>query len=207
MKESIVPDTTSSKLRTAIYIDGGFFRKGSVFRRYCHQSRKWIDARALREFCNAYYARVSGRSPSVVQSVKACYFDGSYPAPVPSAVALLQRKEDQALTAMGYQVKRFPMKRAYRSISDRYHQQQVAAAHAASPVPELCPVGSEESRSAHALAGDEMPYTFKQKQVDTALSTAMVHAAHRNECDVAILVAGDNDFVPALQLLRARVGT
>ena len=42
----------------------------------------------------------------------------------------------------------------------------------------------------------------QQKEVDVALATEMLVGALRNAFDVAILVSGDRDFVPAVERLR-----
>jgi len=43
----------------------------------------------------------------------------------------------------------------------------------------------------------------EQKEVDVALATELVSCALRNAFDVAILVSGDRDFVPAVERVRA----
>ena len=42
-----------------------------------------------------------------------------------------------------------------------------------------------------------------QKEVDVALATEMLAGAFRDSYDVAILVSGDRDFVPAIERIRA----
>jgi uncharacterized LabA/DUF88 family protein len=54
-------------------------------------------------------------------------------------------------------------------------------------------------------AGIEAPRVFKKnkgkgsKQVDISLATDMLTHAHRNNYDIAILVAGDEDYVPLVE--------
>jgi uncharacterized LabA/DUF88 family protein len=43
----------------------------------------------------------------------------------------------------------------------------------------------------------------EQKEVDIALATEMLANAFRDAYDVAILVSGDRDFVPAVERIRA----
>jgi len=42
-----------------------------------------------------------------------------------------------------------------------------------------------------------------QKEVDVALASDMQYQASRNNYDVAILISGDRDFVPAIEIIRA----
>ena len=43
----------------------------------------------------------------------------------------------------------------------------------------------------------------EQKEVDVALACEMVSHAFRNSYDVAILISGDRDFIPAIQHVQA----
>ena len=45
-------------------------------------------------------------------------------------------------------------------------------------------------------------YVYAQKRVDNALSVDLVRLASKNRIDVAVLVTGDSDFVPAVEAAR-----
>ena len=74
-------------------------------------------------------------------------------------------------------------------------------------------VGNEEVRHAiHdklASLGIEAPRVFPKKKgrhskrVDISLSVEMLSHAHRKNCDLAVLVAGDEDYVPLVQAVAA----
>lgn len=57
--------------------------------------------------------------------------------------------------------------------------------------------------------GIEAPQVFKKskgrgsKRVDISLTTEMLTHAHRGNYDVAILVAGDEDYVPLVEAVKA----
>jgi uncharacterized LabA/DUF88 family protein len=56
--------------------------------------------------------------------------------------------------------------------------------------------------------GIESPYVFhrpksgRAKRVDITLATDMLSHAHRNNYDVAVLVAGDGDYVPLVEAVK-----
>jgi uncharacterized LabA/DUF88 family protein len=53
----------------------------------------------------------------------------------------------------------------------------------------------------HGTGTDGEDYK-RQKGVDTLITIDMIVAAIKRQCDVVILVAGDNDFVPAMEKAR-----
>lgn len=44
----------------------------------------------------------------------------------------------------------------------------------------------------------------RQKEVDVAMATAMVTGAYEDRYDVAVVISGDRDFVPAMECVRNR---
>jgi uncharacterized LabA/DUF88 family protein len=58
-------------------------------------------------------------------------------------------------------------------------------------------------------AGIEAPHVFRKdkrkrsKQVDISLATDMLTQAHRKNYDIAILIAGDGDYVPLIEAVKA----
>ncbi len=44
----------------------------------------------------------------------------------------------------------------------------------------------------------------EEKETDVAIAVGLLDLFYRNECDVAVLVTGDSDIVPAVRYLRSR---
>jgi uncharacterized LabA/DUF88 family protein len=73
--------------------------------------------------------------------------------------------------------------------------------------------GDEDSRTAIELQlkdlGIEAPRVFprrrsgRSKRVDITLATEMLTHAHRKNYDIAVLVAGDEDYVPLVEAVKA----
>ena len=67
----------------------------------------------------------------------------------------------------------------------------------------------ERVEAALKAAGFEAPRVFKKarggrtKRVDISLATEMLTHAHRDNYEVAVLVAGDEDYVPLVEALAA----
>lgn len=73
--------------------------------------------------------------------------------------------------------------------------------------------GDEDARNGHELKlkelGIEAPRVFprrktgRSKRVDISLATDMLQHAHRDNYDIAILVGGDEDYVPLVEAVKS----
>jgi uncharacterized LabA/DUF88 family protein len=59
-----------------------------------------------------------------------------------------------------------------------------------------------EGRCSRTWSADRQAYVYKQKYVDVSLCADLVRLASKNRIDVAVLVAGDSDFIPAVEVAK-----
>jgi uncharacterized LabA/DUF88 family protein len=59
-----------------------------------------------------------------------------------------------------------------------------------------------EGRVVRRWDEDRRAYVYKQKSVDVCMSSDLVRLASKRDIDVAILVTGDADFVPAVEIAK-----
>lgn len=153
-----------NEVRTAVFIDGAFYHRCSVFSRH-RVGKGWLSVERVIDACNRYVAAMTGTPVSKMKTLHATFFDSCLPSPMYSDPTPRQRRQDYLLHRAGVAVVRYPARRVCRN------------------------------------TGDKVDWHLKQQGVDVGLATQMVHRAHRNEYDVAVLFAGDGDFTPAIRLL------
>lgn len=54
-------------------------------------------------------------------------------------------------------------------------------------------------------SGSRKYVTFEEKRTDVNIAMRMIDDAYRGNCERMILVSGDSDLVPALEMVRARI--
>lgn len=54
-------------------------------------------------------------------------------------------------------------------------------------------------------SGSKRYFTFEEKRTDVNIAMRMIDDAYRRNCERMILVSGDSDLVPALEMVRAKI--
>ena len=184
-------------MKTAILIDGGFYRKRASFL----WGKKTPDKRAaeLMAYCNSHMKYVQQYEPSSLYRI--FYYDCP---PLAKTVyhPLLKRgidfrhSETHSWTESFFSELRKQRKVALRlgELSDDDATYNISTA----ALKDIC----SGKKQISDLTEKDFSVSFKQKGVDMRIGLDIASLAYKRQIDQIILIAGDSDFVPAAKLAR-----
>ena len=185
--------------RTAILIDGGFYRKRA---RYLW-GVKTAKARAdeLEDYCNAHLNFSSKREPAERQLYRIFYYDCA-PVGRKSVYHPLTKKNvdldksDTYTWASAFlnelkQKRKFAVRLGELSKQMHYNLK-----------PDVTKDLLSGKRTLEDLTEDDFMFTAPQKGVDMKIGIDIASMTYKKQVDQIILIAGDSDFVPAAKMAR-----
>lgn len=184
-------------IRTAILVDGGFYRKRAKYLWGVKDAEG--RARELEAYCRAHIADHSG--PEVRQLYRIFYYDSEPLARKTVYHPLLKKnieleKSDTAIWAKAFfeELKRrrkFALRLGHISNDVGYNLKRDVTK-------DLC--GGK--RTVDSLTEADFEFHAQQKGVDMKIGVDIASLAYKHQVDQIILIAGDSDFVPAAKLAR-----
>jgi uncharacterized LabA/DUF88 family protein len=64
-------------------------------------------------------------------------------------------------------------------------------------------LGKYLNKDIHCRNCGAVIHSYEEKETDVRLATCMLSDAYTNECDIAVLVSADSDFVPPIESIRS----
>jgi uncharacterized LabA/DUF88 family protein len=113
-------------------------------------------------------------------------------------LATLLARESELLRAYYYDALPYLAEQPSEEDTHRHDQKQ-RFFHALRQLPRFV---VREGRTARTWDAERKAWTYKQKSVDVGLASDLVRLASKRCIDVAILVTGDADFVPAIEVAK-----
>lgn len=184
-------------MKTAILVDGGFYRKRAAFL----WGKKTPEKRAaeLYAYCSAHLRHEQRYDDRGLYRI--FYYDCP---PLAKTVyhPLLQRGIDfrqsdtYSWTNSFFDELKKQRKVALRlgELSDAYASYKISA----SALKDIC----SGSKNIQDLSESDFSISFQQKGVDMRIGLDIASLAYKKQIDQIILIAGDSDFVPAAKLAR-----
>lgn len=184
-------------MRTAILVDGGFYRKRAAYL----WGKKTPEKRAaeLYAYCSAHLRHEQRYDDRGLYRI--FYYDCP---PLAKTVyhPLLQRGIDfrqsdtYSWTNNFFDELKKQRKVALRlgELSDAYASYKISA----SALKEIC----SGTKNIQDLSESDFSISFQQKGVDMRIGLDIASLAYKKQIDQIILIAGDSDFVPAAKLAR-----
>lgn len=184
-------------MRTAILVDGGFYRKRATYL----WGKKTPEKRAaeLYAYCSAHLRHEQRYDDRGLYRI--FYYDCP---PLAKTVyhPLLQRGIDfrqsdtYSWTNNFFDELKKQRKVALRlgELSDAYASYKISA----SALKEIC----SGTKNIQDLSESDFSISFQQKGVDMRIGLDIASLAYKKQIDQIILIAGDSDFVPAAKLAR-----
>lgn len=183
--------------RTAILVDGGFYRKRAAFL----WGKKDAAARAkeLQAYCLAHIREKDGAEPR--QLYRIFYYDcepigrRSVYHPLTKRNVDLDKSETYTWTIAFLDELRKSRKFALRlgTLSNQaYYNLR----------PDVTRELLSGKRAVDSLTADDFRFIAQQKGVDMRIGIDIASLAYKKQADQIILISGDSDFVPAAKLAR-----
>ena len=184
-------------MKTAILIDGGFYRKRAAYL----WGKKTPEKRAaeLRAYCSAHLKHEQRYDDRGLYRI--FYYDCP---PLAKTVyhPLLKRGIDfrhsdtYSWTNTFFEELKKQRKVALRlgELSDAYASYEISA----SALKDIC----SGAKTINDLKESDLSISFQQKGVDMRIGLDIASLAYKKQIDQIILIAGDSDFVPAAKLAR-----
>ncbi|MBQ6206335.1 MAG: NYN domain-containing protein [Oscillospiraceae bacterium] len=185
-------------IRTAILVDGGFYRKRAKYL----WGEKTAEERAkeLGAYCHAHIARGNGGG-EIRRLYRVFYYDcepigrRSVYHPLKKANVDLDKTDTYAWATAFMECLKQSRKFALRlgHLSERMHYNLR---------PEVTKALCAGKRALDSLTEADFVFSAPQKGVDMKIGVDIASLAYKKQVDQIILIAGDSDFVPAAKLAR-----
>lgn len=192
-------------MRTAIFVDGGFFLKRLNFLYKNNPNVNLNDAKSIvKELTNICYKHLQEKHKGKYKKCHELYRIFFYDCPP------LDKKVHFPISQKHHDYSKSP----HALLRNKIHDELRKARKMALRFGRLQNIGSwaikkevlkellAKKRDFNSLTDDDFYYEHRQKSVDMKLGIDIASVSYKKQVERIVLIAGDSDFVPAAKLAR-----